>query len=258
MNPLLTIVTVCRDSLPDLVMTIESVNGQHQDLLNRVEHILVLGKDFSTASRADLPLRIPTLILSDSNKGVYPAMNEGASRASGKYILFLNAGDTLHGRLRGATISLLVSTLEKESASCIASTVEYRPVCISHRKKGTRRPVLITPKISMLPASTWPHPGLLWNRLDFTRSGGYNECYKYVGDRELLLRYYMDQRELRTLPHIVLSTYNSSDSSMSASLRAITEDIKLTMKIGLLPSWGDIIELCKRIARIPRKAIKSI
>ncbi len=90
---LLSIVTVVKDDTEGLKRTIESL----KEIKNDIQLIIVDG------SRPELrPLvmsqanNICAKYLNDKGSGIYEAMNLGMSKATGKYLLFLNSGDRLH------------------------------------------------------------------------------------------------------------------------------------------------------------------
>lgn len=86
-----SIITVTRNAAELLGRTIRSVANQTEE---NIEYIVVDGA--STDNTADLltaNARINNWI-SEPDKGIYDAMNKGAALASGKWLLFMNAGDT--------------------------------------------------------------------------------------------------------------------------------------------------------------------
>ncbi len=94
MNPLFSIITVCRNAADTIAATIASVDAQTCRLY---EHIVVDGA--STDSTLDVLERYPSSlrrVISEPDKGIYDAMNKGLAQASGDYVLFLNAGDAFH------------------------------------------------------------------------------------------------------------------------------------------------------------------
>lgn len=91
-NPLFSIITITFNAAAELRPTMESVAGQ---TCRDFEHILVDGasRDNTVALARELGgenLRI----ISERDKGLYDAMNKGIRMARGKYLIFLNAGDT--------------------------------------------------------------------------------------------------------------------------------------------------------------------
>ena len=91
MAPLLSIITVVKDAPGDFAATLASVTAQD---LTGVEYVVV---DSSTdqAVIPDLLAGVAVEYQWVPASGIYSAMNTGLTAASGDYVLFLNAGDTL-------------------------------------------------------------------------------------------------------------------------------------------------------------------
>lgn len=93
-TPLISIVTITYNAGKTVVPTLESIAEQ---TFRNFEHIVVDGaSDDETLSVARR--YADTRILSEKDSGLYDAMNKGIRLARGKYLLFLNAGDTFHSR----------------------------------------------------------------------------------------------------------------------------------------------------------------
>lgn len=93
-RPLFSIITVTYNAADTLAHTIKSVAEQSCDLY---EHLIIDGA--STDKTPELVRRMahPRLqFQSAPDRGIYDAMNKGLANAEGDYVLFLNAGDTLH------------------------------------------------------------------------------------------------------------------------------------------------------------------
>ena len=103
----LSIITVCYNTEQIISKTIESVITQ---TYSNLEYIIIDGASTDqTLSIIDSYLDIPYIQLySEKDTGIYDAMNKGISRASGDYLYFLNAGDTLWNEF----------TLEKVADMC--------------------------------------------------------------------------------------------------------------------------------------------
>ena len=86
-SPLFSIVTITRNNKDGFIRTRESLERQS---FHDFEWIVIDGD--STDSTKDI---LPPNALSESDKGIYDAMNKGIERSKGRYILFLNAGDML-------------------------------------------------------------------------------------------------------------------------------------------------------------------
>lgn len=93
-RPLFSIITVTYNAEQTIAPTIDSVAAQTCDLY---EHLIIDGN--SSDSTIDIIRRRmhPRLSFrSAPDRGIYDAMNKGLANATGDYVLFLNAGDTLH------------------------------------------------------------------------------------------------------------------------------------------------------------------
>ena len=91
---LISIITVTYNAGDVIGKTMESLASQtYMDF----EHIVIDGastdKTLDIISQYSLP---NTKIISEKDKGLYDAMNKGLRHSTGKYVLFLNAGDAFH------------------------------------------------------------------------------------------------------------------------------------------------------------------
>ena len=91
-QPLISIITVTYNAENEIEKTLQSLKEQSCD---DFEHIVVDGasKDKTLQRVKDFSLPVSTVI-SEPDKGLYDAMNKGLCLAKGKYVLFLNAGDS--------------------------------------------------------------------------------------------------------------------------------------------------------------------
>ncbi len=92
-SPVLSIITVTFNADRFIERTIESVTSQ---TWTKYEHIIVDGgsKDKTLSILQNYKSTL-LKVITEPDDGLYDAMNKGISLASGKYILFLNAGDKL-------------------------------------------------------------------------------------------------------------------------------------------------------------------
>ena len=106
----ITVATVCYNAASLIERTINSVEEQDYP---HVEHRIIDGNSQDATLEAvhhyqerNSVARVPHEVncLSEPDHGIYDAMNKALRMATGHYILFLNAGDTLHSR---QTLSLV-------------------------------------------------------------------------------------------------------------------------------------------------------
>jgi len=94
-TPLISIITITFNAEKHILPTLESVAQQK---CTNYEHIIV---DGASSDRTVALARTfkGVRIMSEPDGGLYDAMNKGIALARGKYLLFLNAGDTFHNDL---------------------------------------------------------------------------------------------------------------------------------------------------------------
>ena len=91
--PLISIVTACRNAAGTLEATLESVAAQRG---RAIEHIVVDGASTDgTAAILERWERRLSLAISEPDGGIADAFNKGVARATGIYLMFVNADDRL-------------------------------------------------------------------------------------------------------------------------------------------------------------------
>ena len=92
--PTLSVITVVYNNVRDIERTILSVVNQTHP---HIEYIIIDGG--STDGTAEIIRRYIGQIagfVSETDKGIYDAMNKGLARALGDYVLFMNSGDEIY------------------------------------------------------------------------------------------------------------------------------------------------------------------
>lgn len=91
-QPLISIITVCLNAERTIENTIKSVLNQ---TYKNVEYLVMDGASNDKTIKILDKYRDRINVISEKDSGIYNAMNRGIARAKGKYIYFINAGDTL-------------------------------------------------------------------------------------------------------------------------------------------------------------------
>ena len=134
--PLFSIITVTYNAQSQLPATLASVAAQ---TCTDYEHIIIDGA--STDSTVKIARKHaeshPTKIFSEPDNGLYDAMNKGIDRATGEYLIFLNAGDTFHS---SDTLSLIAKTIADNNKPGIV----YGQTEIVDSSRSTRIPRHLT------------------------------------------------------------------------------------------------------------------
>jgi glycosyltransferase involved in cell wall biosynthesis len=189
-QPLVSVVTVCRNAEHAIGPTIASVLGQSYP---RLEQIIVDGAStdgtMGVVERARASERWGgdriARVISEPDTGVYHAMNKGVGLASGDLLLFLNAGDTL---LYPDTVAAAVGAIGRAAPGDVyhAGVVWFDP---ASGRSTTKRVNRVTRR--GLYRGSLPHQGMFFRRDAFARVGPYDEGFRIVGDYEWCLRAFL-------------------------------------------------------------------
>ncbi|NLZ74252.1 MAG: glycosyltransferase [Bacteroidales bacterium] len=92
--PKFSVITVTYNAEEVLERTIDSVVEQSY---SQIEYIVIDGASTdNTSVILEKYRKVIDVLLCEPDEGLYDAMNKGISRATGDYVLFLNAGDTFY------------------------------------------------------------------------------------------------------------------------------------------------------------------
>lgn len=92
-NPLFTIITITFNASATFPATLKSVEQQS---FTDYEYRVVDGASTDDTVAIARASAVVTSVVSEPDKGLYDAMNKGLRQATGRYLIFLNAGDALH------------------------------------------------------------------------------------------------------------------------------------------------------------------
>jgi len=105
MNPLFSIITVTWNAASTIAPTLESVRRQTS---SDYEMLIIDGVSTDDTLKIVRQTSISSLrVFSEPDNGLYDAMNKGIERAHGRYLIFLNAGDTFADDTVLARLALL-------------------------------------------------------------------------------------------------------------------------------------------------------
>ena len=173
----LSVITINRNNADGLDKTIQSViNQSYKDF----EYIVIDGN--STDHSIDIIKKYNSNInywVSETDKGIYNAMNKGIAKANGNYVLFLNSGDYLVNN------NVLKSVFEKQQTADII----YGNMQIdwgNGKITSGKMPDKITFK-QMYIDTLW-HPVSFIKKTLFDKYGLYNEIYKVVADYDFFFK----------------------------------------------------------------------
>jgi len=201
-SPKFSIITVCLNEAETIVRTCESVCAQ---TCTDYEWIVIDGG--STDGTHRILRRYKSQIarfVSEPDDGIYDAMNKGARLATGKYLVFLNAGDLFFNR----------QVLEAVAAAPDADLV-FGDVVVCG-KNGEQHRVSFPDRLPVyfLLKNMLPHQAAFFERTVFLRCGGYDPSFRIAGDYDLFVRLqYVHRVSCRRIPMPLAIFYQDGISS---------------------------------------------
>ena len=202
----ITIITVTYQAAAVLQRTLNSVSRQTcQD----IEHLIIDGasKDdtvkMAKAYQEKVPY--PVIIQSEPDHGLYDAMNKGLHKATGDYLVFLNAGDTLHA---DDTLTTLTSHLSPLTSHLSPAVIYGDTAIVDSEGKFLHLRRLRPPK-----HLTWRSfkQGMLvchqafYVRTDIAQQEDYDLRYRHSADVDWCIRVMKRAEEMR-LPLVNTNT----------------------------------------------------
>ena len=200
----LSIITINRDNCHGLDETIQSVRDQ---TFRDFEYIIIDGKSSDGSVdviKEHLTDGLDLKWLSEEDAGIFDAMNKGIRMASGKYLLFLNSGDTLDNETVIRRVLERPHNADVLIGQCRVMKGGQQIWMQSPRKRYTLKSVL---------NDSIPHQASFIQRELFERYGLYRDDLRMMGDWEFFLRtIILGGCSVEPLP-IVISQYDTTGVS---------------------------------------------
>ena len=168
-----SIITVCLNAITQISRTANSL--KQQNYANFEWIVVDGGSDDGTLNVLGKYKDLISVLVSETDNGIYDAMNKGIKCAKGEYIIFLNAGDSFFDkntltRINFSTNSdLVVGNL----LFIDSNTVKKSPENLDSR---------------YMLKNTLPHQATLFHRRVFKKYGNFNASYRIAGDYEFFAR----------------------------------------------------------------------
>ncbi|HAT80788.1 MAG TPA: glycosyl transferase [Flavobacterium sp.] len=216
----ITIITVCYNCIATIEKTILSVANQSY---KNIEYIIIDGN--STDGTLDIIKKHEDKILkwiSESDNGLYDAMNKGISLATGDIIGVLNSDDTFYST---TVVEEIVNFHKQNNIEASVGNI------IQHNKEGKIVRVYSSKywnpeklKIGFMP----PHPSIFFKKNLFCKFGNYDLGFIIGADYELITRYFLKNNITWKYSGITTTAMlvGGLSSSGSSSYKLITQEIK--------------------------------
>lgn len=202
-EPLFSIVTVTLNCADDAVRTAQSVLAQ--DFANYEYIVKDGGSQDDTVERLSA-LGVTVNVSRDT--GIYAAMNQALALCQGRYVYFLNAGDTFY---RPDVLSCLAAGMDPRSA------IVYGRVALAPINRTTKAPARLS-RFYLFRKNLCHQAWLA--RLDVYRAlNGFDLQYRYVADQDFLWRALLWRKLGSQYVDVTLATFVYGGASTKKSAR---------------------------------------
>lgn len=219
-KPVISVITVCRNSVATLEETICSVLAQDYDLL---DYVIIDGG--STDGTLDIIERYRSrlgCVVSEPDRGISDAFNKGIARAKGDIIGIINSDDIM-----------LPGALQAVAEAYDGATDLYRgSVVIVNKATGFRGRENPSMKFPLAPfVIHCAHQGTFISADAYKRWGGYDIKFRYMMDFDLMTRMYQGGAQLKRVEHDIaefrlggVSTTNSIKKKRYDVIHVVTNN----------------------------------
>lgn len=214
---LVSIITVCFNSEQTIRRTIESV--LHQTYKN-IEYIIIDG--CSTDSTCRIILEYKGIFgerlkfLSESDNGIYDAMNKGIQLSSGELIGIINSDDFYE-----------LNAVEKMVSSWDRAGMQILHGLMRQLWHGKEYGVTLT-SANFIYEKMIQHPTCFVTKDVYEQIGLYDTQYKYVADKEFMIRAYEKGITFKPV-YCIIANYETAGGA-STKVAALIEKEKLSRK----------------------------
>ncbi len=186
-KPFFSIITVVYNGEDEIKSTINSVLNQSY---KNFEYIIVDGKSIDKTLTIVKSYNNKLKWISESDSGIYDAMNKGLKLSKGRVIGILNCGDTFYR-----------DTLEKVHLKFKHNKIDYNSYfiktgglrLINHENKKYRDLKINNDSLNKLKYfMSICHPSTFISKQTYIDLGGFNVKYQIAGDYDLILRFYQN------------------------------------------------------------------
>lgn len=227
----LSIITVTYNADRPLRRTIQSVAMQ---TYTAIEHLIVDGasddETLDTALRYKAESTYEVAVYSEPDNGIYDAMNKGLKLATGDYVVFLNAGDTLPS---ADTLARVAAAVDEGGSPAViygdTDIVDAEGRFLHHRR------------LSPPERLTWRsfRQGMLvchqafYVRADFAVQTPYDTAFRYSADVDWCIRI-MQQAEKEGVPlhnlHMVVANYTEEGQTTRHHRESLLERYRVMQR----------------------------
>lgn len=240
-----TIITIVYNNCDFISECIQSVlNQSYKD----IEYIVIDGNSTDgTQKKIELFRDKLAFYVSESDQGLYDALNKGISHATGDIIGILHSDDLFYGN---DTIQKVVKAFQKSNAGLVYANGQYveKDNIDSVKRMYSAKPF----RKYYLPFGWIPlHTTIYVRREVFRDYGSYNQNYSISSDYDISLRWFMEKRIKKYFldEWVVKMRLGGKSTTSSLQRRKSKEDLQIIKEHQLL---GLFTLFCKIGRKIPQ------
>lgn len=228
----ITVITISYNSDKYIEQTIKSVLNQTYD---DFEYIIVDGNSSDNTVNIIKKYSDRLTFISESDKGIYNAMNKGLKMATGDAISFLNSDDFFAD---SNVLSDVCAFFEKNKTDAVFANLKIVDELDTSKLIRFYKSDIFTLKklkFGVMP----PHPSMFIKSKLFRSFGGFDEEFKLSSDFELVTRFFYKYRaSFSYFDRIVSIMRNGGVSNKVVNKHRITlEDLKGARKNGIKTNY---------------------
>lgn len=212
-NIRITVITVCKNAEKIIRATLQSVVSQ---TYSNIEYIVIDGAstDNTISVIQKMTKHFSIKFLSETDGGIYDAMNKGITLATGEYIYFLNAGDTF---VECNVVRKVVDEIKKKTADIYYGNIiyQYPDGKTRIRMYGS----VCGKKIYYCTGDCINHQAIFASS-KYLKNYPFDTSYKICGDRDWMMRMHRMKAIFSNMP-LVICNYSLNENSVSVSNKTL-------------------------------------
>lgn len=251
-EPLLSIVTVCRNAASTIGGTLDSVDRCFSSDADDVEHLVLDGRS-TDATLAIIEAHASSMRrhLSEADSGMYDAMNKGLRMARGEYVWFLNADDRLHADFMHTRSALMTALRDRRPAVLVGEIQMFR-----FSSGALRRTRYWQAPRRLARAARWgwhpPHPAFVARRASLIDLGGFDLSKSVAADFKLMTQAIRQAglENVSIFPHplVAMQEGGASNRSVRAIFLANGQCYSSLREVGF-SRWSAGLQICMKLTR---------
>jgi glycosyltransferase involved in cell wall biosynthesis len=232
-NAILSIITINYNDCEGLKRTFESVASQTDQAF---EYVIIDGgsTDGSVTFLGEEQLNF-AYYCSERDKGIYDAQNKGIEKSTGKYLLFLNSGDTFYSN--SVVEQFIKIASESDKGIIYGNTLIVNP---SAEDRVLSPPADI--QLNFWYRNTLNHQAAFLKKNLFDKYGLYDLSFKISADFDFFLKVYINEKDtFEYVPILVCNYHEDGFSSNPANYDLMLTERELALKKNLSPKDYELI-----------------